>query len=183
MGSGFGSKTGSAVAMLGLSVLAGCNTPGEGGTSLGSALLLAGTTVPPAQVVRAEEVYCPPVTVSDGGAAIIVRNSQITLGQLARECTGQPDGSTLVKVGIEGRVLVGPGGSAGRFDVPVQIVVKDNSAVFANRVRRTAAAIPASDTQTSFTVVEGNILVPAASANDFEIEVGLGSRATGGRRG
>jgi hypothetical protein len=95
---------------------------------------------------------------------------------LARECVGQPDGSTLVKVGIQGRALVGPGGGAGRFDVPVQIVVKDGSTVLANRARRAAVAIPAGGTQASFTLVEGNIVVPANAANTFDILVGLGSR-------
>lgn len=184
MTGGFGARAGRVLAMLGLLGIAGCGAPGEGGSSLGSALLLAGTTVPPAQAAAVDDVYCPPVIISDGGSAIQTRGTQITLGQLARECAGQPDGSTLVKIGVEGRALLGTGGSAGRFDVPVQIVVKDRSAVFANRTRRVSVAIPAGDAQGSFTVVEGNIVVPAASANSFEIEVGLGTRAiAGGRRG
>jgi hypothetical protein len=109
--------------------------------------------------------------------------SQIALGDLARECVGQPDGSTLVRVGVEARALLGSGGSAGRYDVPVQIVVKDGSTVFANRSRRVAAAIPAGQTQTTVSIVEEGIVVPASSANNFEIEVGLGTRAAAGRRG
>jgi len=58
--------------------------------------------------------------------------------------------------------------------------VKDGSTVFANRTRRVAAAIPAGQTQTTVSVIEEGIVVPAANANSFEIEVGLG---TGGRRG
>ena len=103
--------------------------------------------------------------------------SQIALGEIARECVGQPDGSTLVRVGVEGRALLGAGGSAGRYDVPVHIVVKGGSTVFANRSRRVAAAIPAGQTQATFSVVEEGIVVPAANANSFEIEVGLGTRA------
>ena len=74
------------------------------------------------------------------------------------------------------------GGSAGRYDVPIQIVVKDGSTVFANRSRRVAAAIPAGQTQTTVSVVEEGIVIPASYANSFEIEVGLGGRAPG-RRG
>jgi hypothetical protein len=177
MAFGFGAKTGLAVAVLGFSALAGCGgAPGEGGFGVGDALLLAGTSVPPPAPAQLDEVYCPPVTVFDGGAAIQARGSQVALGRLARECVGQPDGSTLVKVGIQGRTLVGPGGGAGRFDVPVQIVVKDGSTVLANRARRAAVAIPAGGTQASFTLVEGNIVVPANAANTFDILVGLGSR-------
>lgn len=193
MSGGFGAKAGGILAVLGLSVLTGCSTPGEGGSSLGDMVLFAGTTVPPAQAAQLDGVYCPPVLVAEGGAALQVYTagqagdtrslrSQISLGDLARECIGQPDGSTLVKVGVEGRALLGPGGSAGSYDVPVQIVVKRGSTVIANRSRRMSVTIPAGQTQTSFAVVEDGIVVPAASASSFQIEVGLGGRASA-RRG
>jgi hypothetical protein len=194
MNDGFGRKAGFALVALGLSALAGCSTSGEGSIGVGEMLLTGGATRPPPQRVAAEDVYCPPVTVMDGGSAIQVYaggragdssalRSQVSLGDLARECVGQPDGSTLVKVGVEGRALLGVGGSASRFDVPVQIVVKGGSGVIANRSRRTSVAIPAGDTQASFTVIEGGIVVPAAYANTFDIEVGLGGRSAAGRRG
>ena len=194
MNGGRSAKAGWILAALGLSGLTGCGAPGEGGSTLGNMVMLAGTTVPPARQAQISDVYCPPITVMDGGAAIQVYaggrvgdatglRSQVTLGQLARECVGQPDGSTLVKIGVEGRALLGVGGSAGRYDVPLQIVVKSGSRVFANRSRRMAVAIPAGDTQTSFSVIEDNIVVPPADANTFEIEVGLGAQAAGRRRG
>jgi hypothetical protein len=109
--------------------------------------------------------------VGDGGAL----RSQIALGQIARECVGNPDGTTLVRVGVEGRALLGVGGSPGRYDVPVHIVVKSGSTVIANRSRRLSIAIPQGDTQGSFSIVEEGILVPARDASVFEIEVALGS--------
>jgi hypothetical protein len=197
MNKGLGAKAGVALAVLGLSVLAGCTTSGQSGSesgemSVGEMLLTGGFARAPAQATPAEDVYCPPVTIADGGSAIQAYSagragdasalrSQVSIGQLARECRGQPDGSTLVKVGVEARALLGVGGSAGRYDVPVQIVVKDGSTVIANRTRRTTAVIPAGSTQTAVTVIEDNIVVPAASTNSFQIEVALGGR--GGRRG
>ena len=191
MGKGMVRNAGWAVALLGLSSLAGCGAPGEGGFGVGDMLLTGGMTQPPAQAAEIRDVYCPTVDVTDGGSSLQVRGggdagsirSQIALGDIARECLGQPDGSTLVKVGVEARALLGVGGSAGRYDVPVQIVVKDGSTVFANRSRRVPASIPAGQTQTTVSVVEEGIVVPAASANSFEIEVGLGGRAAAGRRG
>ncbi|MBJ6124280.1 hypothetical protein [Microvirga splendida] len=185
----FNRGAGWAFAVLGISALAGCGAPGEGGFGMGDMLLTAGATQTPAQAAETRDVYCPTVDVADGGAVIQVRGSgeagairsQITLGDLARECIGQPDGSTLVRVGVEARALLGVGGSPGRYDVPVQIVVKDGSTVFASRSRRVAAAIPAGQTQTTVSIVEEGILIPAASVNSFEIEVGLGAAA--GRRG
>jgi hypothetical protein len=174
--------------MLGLTALAGCSTPGEGG--VGDMLLTAGTTMAPARQAAVTDVYCPAVDVMDGGAALQVRGggeggsirSQITLGDIARECIGQPDGSTLVKVGVEARALLGAGGSSGRYDVPVQIVVKDGSNVIANRSKRVAAVIPTGQAQATVSVVEEGIVVPAAYANTFEIEVGLGGRAPASTR-
>jgi hypothetical protein len=189
MSGGFGTKAKWGVVALGLSALAGCGAPGEGGSSLGNMLTFAGPTVPPPVRAQIEDVYCPAIEVAEGGAALRSYagqvgdagrlRSQIALGELARECVGQPDGSTVVKVGVEGRVLLGAGGGAGRYDVPVRIVVKNGSRVIANRVRRVAAAVPAGETQTTFAVIEEGIVVPAAEANTFEIEVGLGSGGRG----
>ncbi len=191
MNKGLNRRAGWALVVLGASSLAGCGAPGEGGFGVGDMLLTAGTTQAPAQAAETRDVYCPTVEVMDGGAVIQARGggdagsirSQIALGDLARECVGQPDGTTLVRVGVEARALLGTGGSAGRYDVPVQIIVKDGSTVFANRSRRVAAAIPAGQTQTTVSIVEEGIVVPAASVDSFEIEVGLGARAAAGRRG
>ncbi|MBZ6075998.1 hypothetical protein [Microvirga puerhi] len=183
--SGSNAKAGLALAVLGFSALTGCGAPGEGGSSLGNMVLFAGTTVPPAQKKVLEDVYCPPVDIMEGGSAIQAfaggrvgessgLRSQISIGNLARECAGQPDGSTVVKVGVEGRALLGASGAPGRYDVPVQIIVKRGDTVIANRSKRMSVAIPAGDTQGTFAVIEEGIVVPAADANAFEIEVGLG---------
>jgi hypothetical protein len=188
---GFGAKV--TLAALGALSLAGCGTSGDGGglSSLGNMVLFAGTTEPPVAPLPTADTYCPSVGVTEGGAALQTYaagrvgdagalRSQVALGQLARECSLQPDGSVLVKVGVEGRALQGAVGGGGRFDVPVRIVVKDGSTVFANRVRRTSVTVPAGDTQGTFAIVEEGIVVPPSSSQGFEIEVGLG---TGGPAG
>ncbi|MBF9231810.1 hypothetical protein [Microvirga alba] len=193
MGNGLGAKAALAFAMLGLTALTGCGAPGEGGSTLGNMILFAGPTVPPPQAAQIEDVYCPPVEVSEGGSALQAYTggrvgdtgglrSQISISQLARECVGRPDGATVVKIGVEGRALLGVGGAAGRYDVPVHIVVKRGSTVIANRSKRLSVAIPAGDSQATFVVVEEGIVVPAVDANSFEIEVGLGAQAATGRR-
>ena len=198
-----------ASAMLGLLAVAGC---GSFSSRLSEKMddpmslprmLIAGTNVAPGTrvaggavvqpgpsgvvAVAPEDAYCPAIGVVDGGSALrsgegSALRSQVTLGQLARECVGQSDGSTLVKVGVQGRALLGAGGSAGRFDVPVRVVVRQGDRIIANRVRRTAVQIPAGDTQGSFAVVEDGIVVPASAAQDFEIEVGIGGGSDAGAR-
>ncbi|MCB8820339.1 type 2 periplasmic-binding domain-containing protein [Microvirga rosea] len=192
--SGSNAKARLALAALGLSALAGCGgAPGEGGSSLGNMVLFAGPTVPPAQKKVTEDVYCPSIDIMEGGSAIQAfaggrvgdtggLRSQIAINNLARECSGQPDGSTVVKVGVEGRALLGSGGAPGRYDVPVQIVVKRGDTIIANRSKRTSVTIPAGDTQANFAIIEEGIVVPAAEANTFEIEVGLGGGHAAPRR-
>jgi hypothetical protein len=189
-----------ALAAFGIAALAGCGTSSGGsGASVSEMFLFAGTSVPPEAPRGTVDVYCPTVGVIEGGTAIqaysggrvgdaaALRN-QIALGRLARECAGQPDGSTLVKVGVEGRALLGAGaGSAGgRFDVPVRIVVKQGSTILANRALRTSVTVPAGQSHGSFALVEDGFVVPPGAAQDFEIEVGLGNvgpQTGAGRRG
>jgi hypothetical protein len=178
MNAGLSARAARALAVLGLTALAGCGAPGEGG--MGDMLLLAGTTVPPARPQQIEDVYCPQIDVFEGGSTLRTGGSQIVLGQMARECVGQPDGTTLVRIGVEGRALLTAGGGGGRYATPLRIVVKRGSTVFANRSRSVGVAIPAGDTQGTFSIIEENIVIPAANVNDFEIEVGLGA---GARRG
>ena len=164
-------------------------------------MLIAGTNVQPGErvvggtvvqrgsaaeaLLAPEDAYCPRIDVAEGGSVIQVGGgsgrSQITLGQLARECLGQPDGSTLVKVGVQGRALVGAGGGAGRFSVPVRVVVRSGDRIIASRVRQAAVQVPPGDTQGTFVVVEEGIVVPRAAAQNFEIEVGLGGAGQGAR--
>lgn len=142
-----------------------------------------GTTVPPSQPAPLEEPYCPTVDVPEGGAAL--RNppgatgsaglrSQTTLGRLARECTRLQDGSIRVKVGIEGHVLLGPAGAPGRFEAPVTISLKSSGKTIVSRVRRVAVAVSPGEAQRLFSLIEDDLMVPAAMTGDYDIEVRLG---------
>ena len=150
------------------------------GNTLKNFLLYGGATVPAAQVVPPLEVLdCPPVTVREGGAAIragegAAVRSQVSIANVARECIGREDGAILLKVGVQVRALLGPGGSGGRFDAPLSIVVKRGEQVLANRSRRVGIAIPAGQYEQSASVVEEGIVVPRG-AGEFDIEVGLGA--------
>lgn len=166
---------------------AGCTSSGEG-ISIGERFILAGPTVPPEVTAHEADVYCPSIEVASGGSVIQSGGGEgpprsvISLGQLARECKGRSDGSTVVNVGVEGRAVLSGNGPS-RLDVPVRIVVKRRGTVVANRVLRASIAVPAGDSHGSFAVVGEGLIVPAADAADFEIEVGLGGAAGARRRG
>ena len=169
--------------------LGGCSSTGSGsgegaGSTLRNFLLYGGATVPPAAPPEAIEVRdCPPVTVSDGGAAIRANaggsesanvRSQLSITEVARECTGRPDGAVIVKVGVQVRALIGPGGGSARFDTPVNIVLKRGDQVLASRARRVSISVPPGQFEQSAIVVEDNLVAPPGLA-EFDIEVGLGA--------
>jgi hypothetical protein len=162
-----------------LAAVAGCSSTSsavEGtGSTLRNFLMYGGPTVPPPRADAEFVAPCPSVDVFEGGAALRVSGGQITLGQLARECVVNQDGSITVKVGIEGRGLLGPGGAAGRFAAPVRVLIKVGDKVVASRARTVPVAIPAGEAQGFFNIVEEGIVVPKQYAHDYEIEVGLGS--------
>lgn len=153
--------------------------PQDEGNPLVNIFKYGGTTKPPEAPPNPDDVYCPIIDVTEGGSSLqtmaggIVR-TQIRLGQLSRACQPGPNGATSVTIGVQGVVLLGPGGAPGRFNAPVTITVKNGTQVIARRSRQAAAIIPAGQANGSFTVVEDGISVPANLARDFEIEVGLG---------
>lgn len=158
------------------------------GNWLSNIFRYGGTTVPPAAPPNVDAAYCPAVDVSDGGAALQAyrgartgdqagMRSQISLGDLARECMPHADGSVTVRVGVQARALLGPGGAPGRFEAPVRIVIKHRESVVATRARRLAITVPPGSAQGTASVVEEGIVVPARYARDYEIEVGLGGPA------
>jgi hypothetical protein len=102
---------------------------------------------------------------------------QFSMGEVAREC--RVAGSQLIlKIGVEGRVLLGPAGSPGAFTVPVTIAVRDEASrqIVANRSYRVAANIAQGSSNTTFAVVSDEIAVPfksAAASEDYQIFVGF----------
>lgn len=159
-----------------------CASPAgaEEGNIFSNLLKYGGTTVPPSQPKELEAAYCPTVDVAEGGAALRIMagsnvRTQISVGRMARECARREDGSIALKVGVEARVLLGPAGSPGRFDVPVTVSVKYDDKVVASRVGRTTAEIDKGEAQTIAQIVVDDLTVPAAMTRDYEIEVSLGA--------
>jgi hypothetical protein len=76
------------------------------------------------------DVECPSIQVRNGastwqtptGGATTDLRYQASLGQMARECALLGDTMT-VKVGIEGRLLVGPKGATGNVEVPLRLAL------------------------------------------------------------
>ena len=107
----------------------------------------------PASSTPSEVLQCPTVEVLDGTASSRVyagadqSNSnvkyQFSIGDVVRECSHVGD-QLVLKVGVEGRVLIGPAGTPGTFAAPVRIAVrrdKDDKPV-ATKLYQIPVAIP-----------------------------------------
>ena len=185
-------------AILAASLLAGCSgseTSGVGAT-FGNLLAFNSTTAP-APVAAVPEapknLVCPSIEVKEGGAAQRVYSGgqesrnvrhQFSLGELAREC--RVAGNQLImKVGVEGKVLLGPAGSPASFTVPVTIAVvaEGSNKTVSSRNYKASASIPQGQSLSSFTIVSEDIAVPfvnEAANMDYSIVVSIDG--AGGRR-
>jgi hypothetical protein len=158
------------------------------GATVRNQLLYGGSTVPESQRpgfnIIDRERGCPALDVLENAAGYRgtgsgAQASQVTyqasLTGSARECTFQGNQLSM-RVGVEGRVLLGQSGRPGTFSIPVRIVVKRRSEIVTQRVTRLSVTVPANETQAEFAYVEENLLVPLSSvdpADEFDIYVGL----------
>ncbi len=140
----------------------------SGGSALANLMRFGTTSPPPPMQPVEEEIECPSVVIVPGGAALRIGGgdsesvrSQITLTDVARECAGTAGGPVTMRVGAEGRVLVGPAGSAGPMGATLRIEVRRADTVIASRNVRVGATIPAGEAQATWTHVESGIVVPA----------------------
>ena len=156
--------------------------------------LLAFNTTNPGSVPAAahpgdEPLRCPSLEVLDGTSSYRIYAGadqsngnvryQFSMGDVARDCT-RSGNDILMKVGVEGRVLLGPAGAPGSFTVPVRIAVRRDSdqKPAAAKLYQVPATIAAGETAGSFTIVTDPIAVPFLTSHaddDYTILVGFDS--------
>ncbi len=178
-----------AIAVLALAGCGGIGTLGEsasGGADNVRMAIFGNPQAIPAEKLPEDQpdLNCPAVAIMEGGASHRIGrpgsnevSHQASLVDVARECRFGPGQFTL-KVGIQGRMLIGSLGKAGTFAVPVRIAVKRGDTVVATRVARVSATIPSGDTSVAFVHIEDNIAVPLGSgdpADDYDVYVGFDS--------
>jgi len=130
---------------------------------------------------------CPQILVLDGNAAHRVYAGseqtneavryQYSIDDVARECAKQGD-KLAIKVGVQGKVLLGPAGSPGSFNVPVKISViqESNDAPIAVKSYQTNVTIPNGQTEGPYTIVSGLLTVPFVQEHtelDYSLRVAV----------
>lgn len=195
-------RAGLAAGALALALSACASAPGsDPADTIGNVFAFNSTRAPqqPAQAAPSTsttEVICPIVDIKEGGAAHRVYSGrgtsnndvryQFSIGQTARECSVQ-NGQIAMRVGVEGKVLLGPAGGSSSFNVPVSIAVRDEASqqMLSEKTYQVAVTIPSGQPHATFSVVSETIFVPLKrrEANeDYLIIVGFETAKAGPNR-
>lgn len=140
---------------------------------------------------------CPTVDIRQGASTLAVATKvaqptandlryQLSFTQLARQCA--LNGTTLrMRVGVQGRIIVGPAGAPSQVDVPVRYAVVQEGVepkTIVTKFRRVPVAIPPGTHNATFTDVEEDLSfpVPPRSALDaYVVYVGFDNVGDRGR--
>lgn len=128
---------------------------------------------------------CPAIKVRPGGEALFFYgkgrvgnardlNYQAVIDQQSRNCVVS-NGLITVKMGVVGRLLLGPAGSQTNVNVPIRFAVeRDNVAIFTERFEIPVTITPPSQSGEFVKVVE-NVAIPYTGGEQIVIWVGFDS--------
>jgi hypothetical protein len=163
------------------------DAPEAGGSKLGNLLGFKSNDAPAAAGTQVHHIFCPQVLILEGTAASRAYNGtppssgnlkyQYSLTDTARECT--LDGDQLaIKIGVAGKVLLGPAGSPGSFSVPVRMAVlhEKNNEPVTSKIFHASVTVNNGETEADFTIVSEPLRVPFIqdhAEDDYAIKVGI----------
>jgi hypothetical protein len=126
---------------------------------------------------------CPSVQVRTGAATLTSSGNpaeptalnmkyQVTIGTTARECRMGPNNMVQVKVGMQGRVILGPeGGNPGTINVPLRFaVVREtiDTKVIATQLDRVTVMMTPNDSNVLFSHVSEGMAFPMPRGGDVD---------------
>jgi hypothetical protein len=174
-----------------LSIAALAAACAAGGCSSGSGLSFGerfnqaaatGATVAQAQPTTESTTvsYCPSVDVRPGTSSLMFNapgtegamglRYQATLGQTARECSAA-GGNLNMKVGIQGRIILGPAGGPGTIEIPLRLALVQEGPTpktHWTKLYRIPVSIGEGVPNVSFTHVEEDLTVPMPAGGTLD---------------
>ena len=168
-------------------LLAGCastsSSPSTPAAPSGLAMVKSWFTPPPpppsatTPVAVDDDIPCPRVEMSEGGSTLREGTGsdvklQFSIRDIARECSAGKNGTTNMKIGIEGVAVIGKAGKPGPASASIIITAMKNDKVIATKVITAKVTIAADDNQALFRVIEPSFTLPAG-AQDAELTAGF----------
>lgn len=173
---------------------AGCSSSGVGGGANEASLnqAMAGTNPSPNPDTTGSTrnlERCPNVELRQGAGTYSINTQardpsamqlryQISLGQTARECRSI-DGNLVMRVGLQGRVVLGPAGGPGTLDIPIRYAVVEEGMqpkTLFTKLERIPVTIGEGQPHVPFTHIEESLSVPMppnAAFDNYIIYIGF----------
>lgn len=136
---------------------------------------------PSTQATDNSDLTCPSVQIRFGASTLAVGlpgkpasgndlRYQGTITRTARDCT-LSNGQITARIGIQGRVIVGPAGAPPTVDVPIRVAVVQDGApekIIFTKAFKTTVELSSGDLNSEFSMVAEGLIypVPTAAAND-----------------
>jgi hypothetical protein len=127
-----------------------------------------------------EDLECPAIAVREGASTLAIHGPgeptalnlryQGTIGRTAREC--RVVGQTMqMKIGVEGRIILGPAGAPSQVDVPLRLaVVREGTqpVTIATKTYRVSVAIGQGASNVPFTQIDEALTFPLPRPAELE---------------
>lgn len=188
-------------ALLAGAVLSGCSsssapsvfsTPASNFSSFFASATTAATGTTTAGT--APDFECPSVNIRAGTSTLSITANpaedsamnlryQAGLGQTAREC--KLNGQVLtMRVGIQGRVILGPAGGPGQIDLPIRLAVVHEGPepkTITTKLNRVSVTIPEGESNVQFTTIEEDLTFPmprqSGLIDEYIVYIGFDAQA------
>jgi len=143
-----------------------------------------GVTQPASPTPSAPEIECPGVDIRTGASTLNIAAKtgeataadlryQVSFGQTARECSVQ--GAALnVKVGVQGRVILGPMGGPGQVDIPLRYAVVREGVqpqTIVTKFKRVPVIVAPEQTHVQFVDIEEGLTFPMPPGSELDAYV------------
>jgi hypothetical protein len=179
--------------LLGAAMLSGCSSASSVGSADSSftsrftslfSTAKPGVTQPSSPTPSAPDVECPGVDIRTGASTLNIAGKagpatagdlryQLSFRQTARECAVQ-GGLMSIKVGVEGRVILGPLGGPGIVDVPLRYAVVQEGPqpkTIVTKFKRFPVSVVGDQTNVSFVDIEEGLAFPVPERADLDAYV------------
>ena len=127
------------------------------------------------------DAECPYIQIREGASTLTINGSgdnaamslkyQGTFVRAARQCAVVA-GQMVMKIGIQGRLVLGPQGGPGQVNVPLRIAIVDekpaSSRTIVTKLIIIPVAVQSADDNPSFTHVEDNVTFPMPSSSELD---------------
>ena len=135
---------------------------------------------------------CPDVTVRQGASTLTNSSNpneptamnlryQVTIGTTARECRLEPGNMLSIKVGMEGRIILGPDGAPGEVNVPIRYAVVQEGVdpkTIVTKLDRVPVNVPPNDGNVLFSHVTEGLVFPmprGGAIDSYVVYIGFDS--------